>query len=147
MAKGKTFTVLTPNKFFSGEREGVYFKDGKGQADKETAQRLVNFWGYNCPELTGDEPESAGEKKLSKDVTPWQDAVTAVEQIESAEEIEAFIEGDDRKSVQEAAAARIEELAAGEEETQAEDAPEQEDDDTPDDEETLDRAEGGEKEV
>lgn len=57
-AKDKTYTVYTPNKHFTGQRNGVQFTDGRGQASKEQAIELVGTWGYSCPALAGETPKS-----------------------------------------------------------------------------------------
>jgi hypothetical protein len=53
------------------------------------------------------------EQKLSKDITPQEDAVEIIENedFESVEALEAFTEGDERKKVQEAVTAKGGELA------------------------------------
>jgi hypothetical protein len=51
-------TVTTPNPHFSGQRNGVQFEDGQGEATPEQAENLVTVWGYSCDAL---EQEAAAE--------------------------------------------------------------------------------------
>ena len=182
MAEEKKYEVLTPNPGFTGERNGVYFKDGKGMADEVKAIQLVNLWGYACPELfpeeegtsetlapseqdegvdtsetlapeddatlapAEDEEDQGTSETLapseqdegvdtsetlapeddatlapaetmtrfepSSSIKKWQSAKQAVEEydFQTVEELDEFVAGDTRKSVQEAAEKRREAL-------------------------------------
>lgn len=110
----KTYTVTTPNKNFNGMREGVIFTDGTGKAKtEEQVRNLINIYGYSCPDYKGKgtkKDESKDNLTGSQAIENWRDAVSAVKALETAEEIDPFIEGDDRASVIKAAEDRKEEL-------------------------------------
>lgn len=62
MSNEKTYTVTTPNPHFTGQRRGVQFENGEGQATEEDAKILVDQYGYSCEELeTADEADSTDE--------------------------------------------------------------------------------------
>ena len=57
----KRFVVKTPNPHFTGERLGVFFRDGQAIVDEKTARELKQF-GYEYetyPDETGQEPTEA----------------------------------------------------------------------------------------
>lgn len=122
MGQKKLYDVFTPNPHFTGQRNGVQFKDGKGRATEREATDLVEVWGYSCPELfdveasaDGSGADASDPGKGSRDIEKWQDAVKAVKELESADEVKAFTLDDDRKSVLKAAEERIAELESEEE--------------------------------
>ena len=117
----KLFTVKTPNPGFNGSRNRIPFKNGQAKATYAQAMQLVNQWGYSCPELESA-PVKESEPALSKKAEPipqrsanhkkWRYAVELLRQMDSEDEITAFITGDARKSVNQAANERIRQLIA-----------------------------------
>ena len=55
MSEEKKVKVYTPNPNFNGDREGVTFTDGVGEADKKTARILVHNYGYSLKPLKSED--------------------------------------------------------------------------------------------
>lgn len=77
------FTIQADNPDFSGTREGVDFRNGKGATDDRSAALNLQRRGFEVSGLGSDEPAEA--KPLSRMTTAELEAVAKAEEIDLSE--------------------------------------------------------------
>lgn len=85
--KEKKFKVFTPNPHFTGNRNGVQFTKGEGEATEEQLPDLIKIYGYYVPEVD-EEKNKPARFEDEKAITDSTDEQTEEEETtEGSEEL------------------------------------------------------------